>query len=440
MASVANDPNGKRRVIFKGLDGRRRTIRLGTCSEKIANDVRRHVEAILSAAAADSAIDQRTADWLGKVSDDLHAKLVAAGLVTARVSSAIPETTLLGTFLESYIERRTDLKPASILVIRQVIRCLKEFFGVERSLDAITIADCKDFRRWMEVDQNLSPATVGKRLAWSSMIFLDAVERELIAKNPFAKVKRPKATNPERQRYIERETIQKVIDACPDAEWRLLVAMARYLGLRTPTEPFNLTWDCIDWEQQRVRIPSIKTERYGKSHRWAPILPEVRPYLDEVFASAAEGAVFVFDKLRHRASLKQAKAGFWQDVNLRTRFLKIIHRAGCDPWPKLFHNLRASAQTDLASRFPLHVVCAWLGNSEAIAADHYLQVTDDHFKDAAQNPARPLPESTRIGTNQDSENEKTPCFQEVSSFRMEAAGIEPASCDPSTIASTCVDG
>ena len=36
----------------------------------------------------------------------------------------------------------------------------------------------------------------------------------------------------------------------------------------------------------------------------------------------------------------------------------------------------------LAEQFPSHVVCAWLGNSEVVAREHYLQVTDEHFKAA----------------------------------------------------------
>lgn len=70
--------------------------------------------------------------------------------------------------------------------------------------------------------------------------------------------------------------------------------------------------------------------------------------------------------------------------NLRTRFTKIIKRAGLKPWPKLFHNLRSTRQTELAAQHPLHLVCAWLGNKAAIAAEHYLQVTDDDFRRASE--------------------------------------------------------
>jgi hypothetical protein len=52
------------------------------------------------------------------------------------------------------------------------------------------------------------------------------------------------------------------------------------------------------------------------------------------------------------------------------------------PWPKLFQNLRSSRETELTQKFPLHVVCAWMGNSQLVAAKHYLQVTDKHFTKA----------------------------------------------------------
>ena len=66
-------------------------------------------------------------------------------------------------------------------------------------------------------------------------------------------------------------------------------------------------------------------------------------------------------------------------ANLRTQLMRIIKRAGLPPWPKLFHNLRASRETELAAEYPIHVACAWIGNSAAIAAKHYLQVTDADY-------------------------------------------------------------
>jgi hypothetical protein len=161
-------------------------------------------------------------------------------------------------------------------------------------------------------------------------------------------------------------------EACPNAEWRLLFALSRSGGLRCPSEHFALTWADVDWGRGRFLVRSTKTEHHdGKGERWVAIFPELRPHLEEAFELAAEGDACVFPHRRDAGA------------NLRTRLLKIIRRAGLTPWPKLLHNLRASGETELAAVYPLHVVCAWIGNSQRIAAKHYLQVTEDYFQLAA---------------------------------------------------------
>ena len=139
-----------------------------------------------------------------------------------------------------------------------------------------------------------------------------------------------------------------------------------------------------------------------------PLFPELRPILEECFELAPEGAVYVVDE-RMRASA-QGKAG-WRNTNLRTTFTKIVRRAGLTPWSRLFHNLRASRQTELAEQFPLHVVCGWIGNSEDIAKRHYLQTTDAHFRQAtisrsALQPA--LQQPSEMPRNPENEPERWP--------------------------------
>lgn len=92
-----------------------------------------------------------------------------------------------------------------------------------------------------------------------------------------------------------------------------------------------------------------------------PLFPELRPFLQEAWEQAAPKAEFVV--MRYR-SIKQ---------NLGTQFKRIIERAGLEPWPKLFQNLSSTRETELMESFPAHVVCAWIGNSEAVARKHYLQ-------------------------------------------------------------------
>jgi len=106
----------------------------------------------------------------------------------------------------------------------------------------------------------------------------------------------------------------------------------------------------------------------------------------------------------------------WRNCNLRTTFEKIIRRAGLQPWPRLWHNLRASAETDLVEFLPEHVACAYLGNSRTIAREHYLLVTDDHFQQALkvfsgalQNPVKYSAVYSSLDSQTEmSRNEKNP--------------------------------
>jgi hypothetical protein len=85
----------------------------------------------------------------------------------------------------------------------------------------------------------------------------------------------------------------------------------------------------------------------------------------------------------NRAPAKASNTpGGWRNCNLRTQFGRIIKRAGLEPWPRLFHALRASRETELAAEYPVHVVTAWLGNTPKIAMKHYLMTTESDFSKA----------------------------------------------------------
>jgi len=208
-------------------------------------------------------------------------------------------------------------------------------------------------------------------------MFKRAVKWKLIGENPFADVKAGSQANKTRMFFVTRDMAGKVLDACPDTQWRLLFALSRYGGLRCPSEHLAMTWGDVDWEHGRIRVRSSKTEHHeGGDYRFIPLFPELRPYLQQAFDEAEPGTEYVMTRCRDARQ------------NLRTHLTRIIHRAGLKPWPKLFHNLRSTRQTELAERYPIHVVCQWIGNSRAIAQEHYLQVTDAHFAQAIAEPVK----------------------------------------------------
>ncbi len=66
---------------------------------------------------------------------------------------------------------------------------------------------------------------------------------------------------------------------------------------------------------------------------------------------------------------------------------EVLPPAGCEPWPRLFHNIRASCATDWSEALTAHVVAKWLGHSPLVAAKHYLQTRDAHFEIATNGLA-----------------------------------------------------
>jgi hypothetical protein len=122
-------------------------------------------------------------------------------------------------------------------------------------------------------------------------------------------------------------------------------------------------------------VTSPKTKRHNKPWRVVPLFPELLPYLEDAHEQAADGAEFVITRYRSANS------------NLRTQFERILRKAGLEPWPRLFQNLRASREIELANQFPLHVVTSWLGNTPKVADKHYLQVTPEHMAEAVRGGA-----------------------------------------------------
>lgn len=382
MASIVRDPNGRKRVLFVDQDGSRKTIRLGKCSQKQAETFKVKVEALIIGRF--STVEPETARWVADLPDDMHAKLTAVGLVQPRASMRLAE------FVDAYIAERADAKPNTLIVLRQSRQKLIAFFGPDKLLREITEADAESWRLYL-VRLGLAEATIRKCCGNAKQFFRAAVKRRLVPADPFNELESSAKANKKREYFVSRQDAQKVIEACPDAQWRLIFALCRYGGVRCPSEVLTLKWSDVNWGANRILVHSPKTEHHeGGESRLVPLFPELAPYLHEVFAEAEPGDGYVITRYRRR------------NCNLRTQLQRIIRKAGLKPWPRLFQNLRSTRETELTESFPLHVVTAWIGNSQLVARKHYLQVTDEHFARAAQNPAHEAQKATQHPVAQDS--------------------------------------
>ena len=351
-------------------DSARPRIAIGKATRKQADTVRVHIEQLIACRRTGTTMPPTTQQWVAAVDKKMRLRLIKLGLLES--STGDGEFTV-GEWTDEYVRKRTDIKPRTRQNMMQARTFLMEFVGDDDlPLKQFTAGHAKDFRVFL-IGKGQAEATVRRRCKRAKQFFASASSHGHITDNPFDKVATANVANEERLVFIDRTTLDKVIEACPDDQWRLIFALARYGGLRIPSEIQRLRWDDIDWDRKRFTVQSPKTEHIAsKKHRDVPIFPELVLPFRNWQEQRDQGESLVFPALAKRS-------------NLRTQAHRIIQSAGLAPWTRVFQNLRASRETELVEEFPVHVVTDWIGNSPDVAKMHYLSVLETHFLRASED-------------------------------------------------------
>jgi len=207
-------------------------------------------------------------------------------------------------------------------------------------------------------------------------IFNNAVRDDLILFNPFDRLKGNAAEPDKNWKEISLEELDKLLDACPNISWKILVALCRLAGLRRG-EAIALRWADVNWQEHHFAVIAEKTGR----RRVVPIVPKLYRLLLEAFNQAEEGQKQVCPVSRH---------GLWRNFNTYRK------RAGLKRWKDAFKVLRRNCETDWAQKYPQYAVSAWLGHNIQVSARHYLQVSQELYDKIAST------KETQTATKQES--------------------------------------
>lgn len=392
--------NGGWRIRFQDVSGKRKSIWLGDIPEDQANTWCMHVNHLIYTQSMEEPPAPATARWIATLSLAAREKLERVGLVTQTEASRArtrkrtnqpPET--LGPFLDWYIAGHSaNAKPRTVVKWKHGKESLLRFFQPSRRLDSITHADAMSWRNWLASNGNnkegkeredkagnitkgrttLADATVRRRTGQARQFFNYAVKAKLIETNPFSELPATVYGNDERKHFVTKEVTKLILEHAPGAEWEAIIALARYGGLRAPSEVMRLKWEDIDFARGRMCIHSPKTEHHrNKGIRYCPIFPELWPYLESLAELAnhrgAKPTDYVITKPRGSESV------------LTQPFKRILKKAGVPVYPKPLQNLRASRETELLDEFPLTDVCSWIGNSPKVAMEHYAMTRQESF-------------------------------------------------------------
>ena len=177
MASICNDPNGRRRIQFFNADGERKTLRLGKVSLRHAQSVKVKIEDLVSASVTGGSPRDDTTRWLASLDAALHDKLAHAGLADRREAAKLDE------FIGSYLAQRVDLKPGTMRVMEQARRHLVRFIGEDEDVRRITPAHADAYKAHL-LGERQARSTVNKWLRYARHYFEVAKRRNLIEQKP----------------------------------------------------------------------------------------------------------------------------------------------------------------------------------------------------------------------------------------------------------------
>ncbi len=274
-----------------------------------------------------------------------------------------------------------------------------KLFG-KKPLSELDAQDGEAYKAAMK-QRRLSPTTIARRLGSARCILQDAVRERLLSSNPWRTVTQRTGNVGARRVYVPVGDILRVIETAPNVYWRLLIALARLEAYVYHLRPYPCGGATSSGRKIGSRCP---VRRHPTRASRIESFRCSRPYLEDLWEITPPGREYVFpDDWRWRS---QGPNG-WASANFRTTFEKIIRRAGVEPWPKLWHNLRASFEGDLATDFPLATVTKWLGNTPSIALRHYVDPTDKTFELAANwtPPGYPREKAFRNGTRSDAKSD-----------------------------------
>ncbi len=349
----------------------RKRIRLGSTTKQDANRFCMRIQSLEDTTRLGSPIRREDEEWLRKLPSEQFEKIHRTGLLaqttipTQRMSLRGWVDEWLNTVLAQRSERTHELYEQSSSLF---LDYLEQDFG-------LLAIKREHAERWHNhlVESGISTASVRRHIRQLKACFNAAIKRDILVQNPFDRIKSASVAA-ERGRIISDIEAEKVLNELPSLEYKLLFALARYGGLRSPSETLTVSWEDIDLDTDRMEIYAQKT---GQT-RLVPILPQLKALLDLAVIESENMSGPVLSISIHN--------------NART-VSNAAKRAGVEPWKKTFQTLRQSFSTMMCERFPEHVVAAWAGHSPEVARRHYLTMLDEHFTEAAR---RSIWRSTRV--------------------------------------------
>jgi len=198
---------------------------------------------------------------------------------------------------------------------------IKDVLG-NKKLDKVKPSDIKQWQTDLIEIKKLSPARVKTCRKVLSKMYNDALDDEIVNKNPLTRVPSPTITLPEITPFTADEVV-KIIDNA-EGQIQSFVATAFLTGARSG-ELLGLKWEDIDFDRQEISIKrSIRMGVIGKtktsySVRTIDMLDSLVPYLQNQFKLTGSKNSFVFlnKEGNHIYDIKRIRNTHWKKLLIK---------------------------------------------------------------------------------------------------------------------------
>lgn len=343
------------------ISGKRHSVWLGPVRKSEATTIKLHVEAVLQSHKLRTPLPTETQRWIKELPAELRSRL----------------RPVLGT--DRTVDEVADLYVAhceatlKVSTARGNADTANQFAADYGSMNIRSISG-EQIDIWLG-RQNVAASTVGKHVknlrAWFSWLlrsnYIDAVPT----------IETPSTIGVGEKEFIDFDTFQRIIDHfAGDREMQCILALSRWCGLRVASEVCPLLRSSIDLATDRLKI--FDTKRTHRQSRAPPVIREL-----PLFAGLRPYVIAMLDLPgRPHDYLLPAIGG--QDPErvgsrLRNRVNRAQDRLGIPRWPRVFHSVRATRQTQLKELFGEKVACDWIGNTTDVSRRNYELIADEIF-------------------------------------------------------------
>ena len=176
----------------------------------------------------------------------------------------------MGALLDDFMEQKRDLAESTLATYRSHLKTIRKYFGEKTLVTDIDVDRGLAFRLHL-LDEGYAPVTVGWHIRTLRTIYRQALRRRLVYDNPFQDVPTGPKTNDNNYRYIEQNAIETILKPCRKAETAFAVRLARYGGLRMPSEIRNMKFSDFG------RIGFFVHDNSKTGRREVPFFHQLRP-------------------------------------------------------------------------------------------------------------------------------------------------------------------